>query len=704
MRKRLTFTLLEGKGYATKERKKITYGIRQKLILSFLLPIIFIIILGISSYSKSSKGLISNYEQASISNLEMTAKYIEYGLKTVEETAYQYSTDQQLSNYICGLYQEDLVETLSIIKAMNSELLTKAKMDEFIKNIFILPKKGIKLLANNNKNPDGFYEEFMSSEDGKALQDKKIKSYYIGDHTYLDQQTGMNNKDYAFSFVQSFEVREGCVVVDIDNKEINTILSGINLGKSSRVAIITKDGKELSVSRDKKGEITDTDDKQEAFYGMDFVKNSLASKEASAFSYVNYQSREYLYLYQKIGKTGLILTAMVPKDTIMAQANAIKRNTIILVILSCTMAVAIGTLMSMSIGKATNYITKQLKKISEGDLAAEFSMKRKDEFGMIASSVRETLTNIRKLIQKVTYVSNLVTQSSGEVNSASNNITISSQEISRAIDDIGNGIGIQAQDSQSCLLQMDELSQKIAGINEKINEIQTVANDTKDMIYGGISTMKELTKQSEATNDITKYVVSSVTELETKSQKISSVIQTINEIADQTSLLSLNASIEAARAGEYGRGFAVVADEIRKLADKSVGSANDIKKMVKEITHQTTETVTVVKKAEDIVSQQDSIVNATIKSFNSMNEGLEQLIENLDTIGQSMLDMEGARENTLNSIESISAVSEETLAASNTIFDTISGQEQSIGSLEKASEVLKENARELTAAIQLFRI
>jgi methyl-accepting chemotaxis protein len=251
---------------------------------------------------------------------------------------------------------------------------------------------------------------------------------------------------------------------------------------------------------------------------------------------------------------------------------------------------------------------------------------------------------------------------------------------------------------------MDELSQRITNINERITEIGTVANSTKDMINGSISTMKELTKQSEATNDITKYVVTSVSELEVKSQMISSVIQAINEIADQTNLLSLNASIEAARAGEYGRGFAVVASEIRKLAEKSMESANDIKKMVAEIKQQTQETVSVVKKAEDIVGKQDDIVNASINSFNNMNGGLELLIQNLDTVGQSMKNMEGARESTLSAIESISAVSEETLAASNTIYDTISRQEETIISLEQASGKLKDNAQELNAAIKLFQI
>lgn len=704
MRKKgFRFTGLNHKKHNTENNRQVTYGIRQKLILSFLIPAAFIILLGYSSYSKASKGFIANYEQSSVSNIEMSAKYMEYGLKTVEETAYQYSTDTQLTNYISRVYSGDLVKTLSIIKDMDSQLFTKAKLDDFIKNIFIVTKSGTKIITGNNKNPDGFFDEFLKADEGKALSGKQ-NSYFVGAHPFLDSELGISEKDYAFSLVQGFNVKEGCVVIDIDNEEINTILSGLNLGKLSKVAILTDDGKEISLSRDKNGEITETDDSTGKFHTMDFVKDSVASGEKSSSSYVKYNSKEYLYLYSKIGDTGLTITAMIPKATIMAQANAIRKNTVILVLLSCAMAIIIGTLMSMSIGRATNYITKQLKRISEGDLTAQISMKRRDEFGMIASSVTETMNHIRKLVQKVNDVSNLVTESSLGVNEASKNLSASSREISRAIDDIGKGIGMQAQDSQDCLQQMDELSQRIENINESITEMGNVARGSKDMIGSSIFTMKELMKQSEATDEITKYVVSSVTELEAKSKMISGFIQAINEIADQTNLLSLNASIEAARAGDAGRGFAVVAEEIRKLAEKSMESANDIKKMVQEITGQTKETVTVVKKAEEIVGRQDSIVNATINSFNNMNSGLELLIQNLAAIGQSMENMEGARESTLNAIEGISAVSEETLAASDTIDETINGQEQTINSLDKASGKLQDNAQELNAAIKLFQI
>jgi len=251
---------------------------------------------------------------------------------------------------------------------------------------------------------------------------------------------------------------------------------------------------------------------------------------------------------------------------------------------------------------------------------------------------------------------------------------------------------------------MDALSQKITTVNENIIEIEKVTDETKGLITQGITTMEELTKQSEATTDITKYVVDNVIALENKSHAIGKIIQVINGIADQTNLLSLNASIEAARAGEMGRGFAVVADEIRKLAEESLAASNEIKKVINEISQQTSDTVSTAKRAENIVNTQTKIVDETIKTFRDMNTGVERLITNLTTIGQNMKNMDSAREGTLSAVESISAISEETLAASNSVDETVNVQSDAVKALDEAAKTLGENAKDLNEAINTFRI
>lgn len=281
---------------------------------------------------------------------------------------------------------------------------------------------------------------------------------------------------------------------------------------------------------------------------------------------------------------------------------------------------------------------------------------------------------------------------------------MASNEISTSISEIGHGISGQAQDSQSCLLQMDELSEKIKSVNTNIVDIDLIAKDTDHLIKKGIGTMEELSKQSEATNDITKYVVENIAALEVKSHSIGQIIQVINEIADQTNLLALNASIEAARAGDAGRGFSVVAEEIKKLAEQSLHAADEINQVIDKIIKQTSDTVTIAKDAEQIVYKQNSIVNNTISTFKNMGDGMKKLTASLSVISENVGNMDSARAGTLSAVESISAISQQTLAASEMVEDIVHAQNNSVSALEEAAKTLAENSSELNQAINQFRI
>ncbi|MBB2183269.1 methyl-accepting chemotaxis protein [Lachnospiraceae bacterium MD1] len=677
-------------------------GIRQKLIISFLVPVVFLLILGVSSYSKSSEGFKKNYEQSSQSNVEMTATYIEYVLKSLQEVAFQYISNDEMASYINGLYKNDKTKTVAVRDKTNAELVKKSELDRFVSGIYIIPSSGMGVLSSSGKNMDGFYDDLKKEKEGASLSEKGTSTYFIGDHPFMDKKMNLSTDDYIFSLMRNFKSQNACIVVDINRKTINSILDEVNLGRSSMVAVITSDGKELVVARDSNGEIAENTDA--TFYNMEYVKNSFESEDVNTLQYVKYNSESYLYLSYKIENTGIIVAAMIPKTTIMAQANSIKVNTLLLAFLGCLTAILIGTFISNSLSKTTRNIVNQLKKISAGDLSAELVVKRKDEFGTIALTVNEMNSNIRNLLDRVMKLCEVVNESSVDVHSATISIASLSREMTSAINDIGQGISVQANDAQNCLLQMDELSKKITDVDEKVLEIEKVADETRNMITFGIGNMEELAVRSNETNEITGYVVGQIMQLEEKSKAVMEIVSAMNEISDQTNLLSLNASIEAARAGAYGRGFAVVASEIRKLAEKAMTSAHDIENVVKEIRNQTAETVASAKKAENIVELQNNIVNTTVNSYHNMNQGLEKLLHNLDIIAQSMGNMNGARVSTLGAVENISVVSEESLAASETIAGTIDVQSKTMEALENSADKLKENANELRDAINRFRI
>lgn len=689
---------------------KIHMGIRGKLIMGFVVPVIFIIILGVISYRKASDGLVTNYEQATSNTIHMATEYMEFGLSGITNLAQQYATDSDLLYYAKGINLNDDSEKKSYITKRNNEFMKKVEFEPLIEDIHVIPSDGVSVLTSGIGIVNGFYDAIVSSAEGEKLKDSNIKEYWVGSHPVIDENLKLSSDSYAFSLIRKFQMDGAIIVIDVNKSKVTDFLSELNLGTGSIVGIITPDGYEIKVKNTGKSEdgtssITLGNDTNEfLFKDHEFYQNSIASEQSEGTNYITYKNEEYLYLYSKIADTGVTICALVPKVSFMEQANDIRMLTVIIVVVASIIVLTAAGILSSRIGKSINSLNRNLKQISEGDLTVAVSDKHRDEFVILANNLKEMLFNMRSLIQKVAFVSGLVSDSADHVMNASEDLANTSNSISTAISEIGAGIAGQAQDSQSCLMQMDELSNKITTVNQNLIEIEKVVDDYKDMISNGIKTMEELSKQSDATNSITNFVVQNISKLEEKSRSIVSIIQVINEIADQTNLLALNASIEAARAGEAGRGFSVVADEIRKLAEQSMRSANEIAKVIAEISSQTSETVQTAKRAEDIVKSQNNIVNTTIETFNNMNQGVEQLVRSIDIISNNMKNMDGARVGTLNAIESISAISEETLASSDMVDESVHNQSKSVEALENASKTLGENAKELTEAIKLFRI
>jgi methyl-accepting chemotaxis protein len=216
--------------------------------------------------------------------------------------------------------------------------------------------------------------------------------------------------------------------------------------------------------------------------------------------------------------------------------------------------------------------------------------------------------------------------------------------------------------------------------------------------------VEELDQKSKATSEITRNVITKVQKFETQSHHIGGFISSINKIAAQTNLLSLNASIEAARAGTAGLGFAVVAEEIRELADQTVQAASQIQNIVSELQSQTKETVDTALQAEGIVESQTVSLKKAVDAFHIIDQQVENLVNHMNQVSQGMQKIESAKEDTLTAIESISAVSEQTAAATEEVSATSLTQIDSVEQLRKSAYELAEDAIKLQETIKLFKI
>lgn len=668
--------------------------IRIRLILAFLIPIAFIIILGIVSFQKAAEGIRSSYESSTTQAISMSGQFIEFGIESASDASTQYMTDNTVKKYLIGIYENEFLKNTDF-RSISNSVLAKETIDDFISSISIFSDT-VKSITTTSFKEESICAEFYETEHGKYIKENQSKFLWVGQDPLLDEKLG---QEYALRLIRKYSGANGFIVVDIDKKTIMNILKGLELDGTGIVGFVTQDGIEnISGEQDIEGE------KKVVFSDKEFYRAAVESKEHHGSKYVDVNGEQNLFIYTKIGNTGAMVCVLLPKDIILSKADSIMQVTVVIVIVACIVAVLIGVFISTGIDKAIRDIIKGLRKAAKGDLTVAFTTKRKDEFHILNDELQSTFVNMKGLINQVKQLSTEVSSSSTNVATSSQAFLKASEDISSAMNEIEQGVNQQAKDAEECLQQMDNLSSKIVIVSDNTKEISKLAQDTKHSITEGTVVTQDLNHQTKATMEITAEVIHDIENLAEQSNSISKIINVINEIANQTNLLSLNASIEAARAGEYGKGFAVVADEIRKLSEQSRTSVNEIQKIIKSIQDDTKKVVTTAKKTENVMLLQESAVENTTSSYQRINQNVEQLVINLNDILVNVDNIEQARVSTLGAIENISAVLEEIAASSNTVNQTAYEQLQTVESLNNSASSLNNNSGQLVKAVDEFTV
>lgn len=691
---------------AKKMEFQLNLNIKIQLLVGFLVPIFFVILVGVISSRQAGAGMISNFEESASSSIETQVQYLDFGMSMVSAEAMQMRLDTELQSLVNGLFKKDLSKASSIYRKNSSSIKVRQRSNELIHAIYIIPKSGSKVMStleSSDQSTDGYYEDWSVTEEGqKVIFEKNVADWlgkttsWIGQHPEMDKMTGYKPEDYAISYMSAFPNRAAVFVVDISKEAIRKSLSKVDTSDGSILGFITADGSELVIKDEKVTE-------EFIFFEQDFFQNCLASEELEGTEYVTYDGQEYFFTFAKSEKTGVVLGYLVPVRHVTKGAEAIKSITVVLVIIACIVAVAIGLFISLNISASMAGIIKRLKKAAEGDLTVHLKTKGKSEFSILSQYIMNVITNMKGLIQQVEGIAMLVKNAAGGVEEISARIEESSQGIEVTLAEIDKGVSLQASDAQDCLTQMDSLSRKIEEIGSSVDQAASGSEVTKEIVEKSIDTMEALSGKTKATIEITDRVKADIEELEKKSRVIGEFVNTINDIAEETNLLSLNASIEAARAGEAGRGFAVVAEAIRKLADGSSQAASEINKVVEEIVNQTKGTVSTAAEAGEIVGEQALLVSHTKEDFKKMAECTEQMLISVRKISEDVISIDAQRKDTLDAVSSISAVSEQTATASSEVYNISQKQMDVVEALKKASTELKEKMAELEEALDLFK-
>lgn len=387
------------------------------------------------------------------------------------------------------------------------------------------------------------------------------------------------------------------------------------------------------------------------------------------------------------------------KENTQNELNSLYNSVMTRTIVIFFVAILIGLAIAYVVGRI---LTAPLKKIqafaghiSEGDLTTDVDVKQKNEIGQTSDALKVAQDNMRELLNGIKDVAEGVENVLGKFDSAFNNMRESIEQMSTAVHSIAENVTQQADSTDMANGDVGVMADKIRQTETEVETLDQSAKDMNQISEQSMSTLEQLIQVNDTTKKSVHSVAEQIYHTHDSVQQIHMAANLINEIANQTSLLALNASIEAARAGEAGRGFAVVADEIAKLANQSSHSVEEINKVVDELETNANKSVEGMKEINTSMEKQVDSLTETQKIFMELHQELVNCVVSVQAIDGLTVEVEKQRSSVIDSLSLLNrlaqdnaAVAQETSAMSSELSRVVDDSTSIVEELENKMNAL----------------
>ena len=378
------------------------------------------------------------------------------------------------------------------------------------------------------------------------------------------------------------------------------------------------------------------------------------------------------------------------------------------IILGIVVNAAVGVFayfISRSISKPISRATDIAIKISEGDLSIIVEdTKSKDEIGKLLKAEKQMVTNLKNTMSEVHMAAQSVSASAQQIAASGSELNSSVQQIATTVDQISRGSQTQAQDLGKSKLIVDQLSTEISELATNAIESVEATNEVGKLSESGSESAKEAGDRMNNIIKVTNNSAQKVRELAEKTNEITAVLDVIRQIADQTNLLALNAAIEAARAGEAGRGFAVVADEVRRLAESSAKSSEDIDIKLKQIQENAQIVVEDIETSSNEVNQGKMVIDSSLKVLDEIASRIRNVSKNVSRLSDSAQAEMSKVKLVSESATEISTVAEQNAAATEEASAAVEQQTAQTQEIATSANQMSELAGQLQQVISKFKL
>lgn len=488
----------------------------------------------------------------------------------------------------------------------------------------------------------------------------------------------------------------GVSAIDLKLNVLQTLLNEVELGDSGYLILTNNEG-EIIAHED---ETLVSLDISEAIPGL---TDTLVGNESGDYDFSR-EDEDFFAVYDTISSTDWKLIGVMNYGEIDENTQAILTGTLMSTGITLLIALLAGILISISITKPLKVLVSDMSKVGEGDFTTQSSISTHGEVGEVAKTLNQVTQSLRGLIQNIQNASTNVLNYADTLNHSIESTSSSSQEVTRAVEEIANGATEQASEAEKGSVMTEKLSDKFQELKTSSGEMLSASESVLSANEKGVSTLENLNAKSDENKGAIDNIENAVIQLNEKTTSIGTILDSISAISEQTNLLALNAAIEAARAGEAGRGFAVVAEEIRKLAEQTSKSTDQISGIISDITEESNQTVTIMKDVKSANLQQAEAIGGVNTSFEDISTATRTITSKIEEINGSIDAMTQDSNEIVSVIANISAVSQQTAASSEEVTASMEQTASTLTEIEKTSEHLISLAHELNEEIAQFKV
>jgi methyl-accepting chemotaxis protein len=643
-------------------KKKSNISIKAKL-LGIIIPVVIaiILILVFTAYHVSS-GIIESYSQNLLeSSVNSQASKIEAWLE--ENLA-----SMQMAKTMIEKLHPDETQLQTILDA------SCGYSENYPDGLFLADANGSFLKGTDSKKQEPNPKESMWYQEGMTRVNMAVGSAHQNpDGTNVVSASGLLNDG-------SDTVR--VIAADMTLDRISVIVNSFIEMHDAEAFLVDKDSSVILASRDS-DLISRTlgADGQSAFYKD-------VEKKVSGKSYDFCTLDGNMTVFKEVNGTNWLLVSYVPTNVVLADLVGLRNLMIIFSIISILVLCVLIERVTHVVIRPVKEMTRVITSMASGDFTVSMKVKGNDEIAVMGRSVEHFIASMKEMIRQMGHVSDRLEKQagssknvSGEMNSAANIQSQSMTELNATVDQLSVSVNEIAQNAT-------QLAGVVADTKEDSDKVEDKMRTTVEVSEKGKADMESVGNALHNIEISIHNLEEAVDKVGTASGEIVDIIKLIGDIAEETNLLSLNASIEAARAGEAGRGFAVVASQIGVLAKNSADSVAHITSLINEINGLVDDAVKQGRSSASDIESSADLIHTAVDTFDQIFQNIQETSHLIEGVVEKINQVDQVATN-------VAAISEEQAASSDEILATSESMLQQAKSISKNSEQVEEEAGNL---------